>query len=131
MSRASETIEWPTMLVAALIYAGWLALTFWHAALPIPLIVMAGGWLIAWHGSLQHETIHGHPTRWHAVNMAIGAVPLSLWLPYGLYRDSHMAHHRSPTSPIRSKTRSRAMSRRGVGHAISRRRPSRPCSGDC
>jgi len=122
MSRASKTIEWPTMLVAALIYAGWLALTFWHAALPIPLIVMAGGWLIAWHGSLQHETIHGHPTRWHAVNMAIGAVPLSLWLPYGLYRDSHMAHHRSPhiTDPLEDPESRYVVTRRGPRHIAAK-----------
>lgn len=86
-------LEWPTLLVAGLIYAGWLAATVWHARLPGPLLPLVGGWLIAWHGSLQHETIHGHPTRWSAVNRAIGWPPLSLWLPYELYRRSHIAHH--------------------------------------
>jgi fatty acid desaturase len=52
-----------------------------------------GGWLIAWQGSLQHETIHGHPTRWPLLNRAIGFAPLSLWLPYEAYRRSHLAHH--------------------------------------
>ncbi|MFV3597992.1 hypothetical protein ACNJGJ_21065, partial [Mycobacterium tuberculosis] len=63
-------IEWPTMAIVTLIYGGWLALTWWHAALPAPVILIAGGWLVAWHGSLQHETIHGHPTRWRVVNAA-------------------------------------------------------------
>ncbi len=89
-------VEWPTVALAVLIYGGWLALTAFHAALPTPLLVAAGAWLVAWHGSLQHETIHGHPTRSAAVNAAIGAVPLALWLPYAVYRDSHVAHHRSP-----------------------------------
>ncbi|MEH3121343.1 MAG: fatty acid desaturase [Sphingomonas phyllosphaerae] len=96
MNRARRGIEWPTVALAAVIYGGWLALTAFHAALPLPVVVMAGAWLVAWHGSLQHETIHGHPTRSATINAAIGSVPLSLWLPYSLYRDSHIAHHRSP-----------------------------------
>ena len=53
----------------------------------------AGGWLIAWHGSLQHETIHGHPTPWRRCNRALGIIPLSLWLPYARYETLHLAHH--------------------------------------
>ncbi|KIU27662.1 fatty acid desaturase [Sphingomonas melonis] len=115
-------VEWPTVAVAALIYGGWLALTWWHAALPTALIAVAGGWLVAWHGSLQHETIHGHPTRWRAVNAAIGAVPLSLWLPYDLYRDSHVAHHRSPhiTDPLADPESRYVASGRGPRHVAAR-----------
>jgi fatty acid desaturase len=94
-SGASAPNEWPTVLLAIAIYGGWLLLTAFHAALPSPLLMFAGAWLIAWHGSLQHETIHGHPTRSKRINALIGAVPLSLWLPYTVYRDSHEAHHRS------------------------------------
>ncbi len=124
-------VEWPTVAVAALIYSGWLALTWWHAALPTALIAVAGSWLVAWHGSLQHETIHGHPTRWRAVNAAIGAVPLSLWLPYGLYRDSHVAHHRSPhiTDPL-ADPESRYVAS-GAGRAMSRHGCRPRCSVDC
>ena len=96
MSGAPRAVEWPTVALAVVIYGGWLTLTAFHAALPLPVVVVVGAWLVAWHGSLQHETIHGHPTRSAAVNAAIGAVPLALWLPYGIYRDSHIAHHRSP-----------------------------------
>ncbi|PTS72446.1 fatty acid desaturase [Sphingomonas sp. HMWF008] len=94
--------EWPTLLVAGAIYAGWIAATYWHSVIPTPVLAMVGAWLIAWHGSLQHETIHGHPFRSRALNTALGFVPLSLWLPYALYRRSHVAHHRSPalTDPL-------------------------------
>jgi fatty acid desaturase len=94
-------IEWPTLLLAATIYGGWMAVTWWHSALPLWLLVPAGGWLVAWHGSLQHETIHGHPTGYRFVDSLIGAVPLSLWLPYAQYRRTHLAHHatRSVTDP--------------------------------
>ena len=84
------------MLVASAIYGGWIALTIWHASLPVWLLIALGGWLVAWHGSLQHETIHGHPTRLASVNRGIGFVPLSLWLPYDIYHRTHLAHHATP-----------------------------------
>lgn len=95
MAGRRNHIEWPTVAVAGIIYGGWLATTAWHAAIPTPLLVAIGAWLIAWHGSLQHETIHGHPTRIAALNRAFGFMPLALWLPYALYRRSHVAHHGS------------------------------------
>ena len=88
-------LEWPTLVLALVIYAGWLAATWYWRALPLPLLFVAGGWLIAWQSSLQHETIHGHPTRSRRFNEALGWPPLSLWLPYASYRDSHTRHHRT------------------------------------
>lgn len=97
-----RAVEWPTVSLAIAVYGGWLAVTACAAMLPMPLLVLLGGWFLGWHGSLQHETIHGHPTRWRWVNDLIGGMPLSLWLPYGVYRRTHMAHHRSPhpTHPL-------------------------------
>ena len=88
-------IEWPTLLLSVAIYGGWLVLTAWHASLAPWLLAVAGGGIVAWHGSLQHEVIHGHPTGSIHADTAIGAVPLSLWLPYAIYRRSHLAHHRA------------------------------------
>ncbi|TCP35077.1 fatty acid desaturase [Sphingomonas sp. BK235] len=92
---STRATEWPTVALAATIYLGWITLTAAQAWLPTPVVVVAGAWLVAWHGSLQHETIHGHPTRFPRINALIGAVPLSLWLPYAIYHDSHLTHHRS------------------------------------
>ncbi|MGP1394813.1 MAG: fatty acid desaturase [Inquilinaceae bacterium] len=86
--------EAPTWLVIAVVYGGWAAVTWFHAALPLWLLAPAGACLLALHSSLQHETIHGHPTRNASLNAALGAPPLSLWLPYRLYRAAHLAHHR-------------------------------------
>ena len=86
-------VEWPTIALCLTIYGGWLMLTYWHAALPAWLVCPGLVWLVAWHGSLQHEVLHGHPTRSRAVNDAIGFVPLPLWLPYHIYRGSHLRHH--------------------------------------
>lgn len=101
-ARCRPMVEGPTVLVAIAIYGGWLAATFWHAAIPSPLLAMLGGWLVAWQGSLQHETIHGHPFRARVLNAALGFPPLAVWLPYALYRRSHIAHHGSPspTDPL-------------------------------
>jgi fatty acid desaturase len=86
-------IEWPTLTLCCVIYGGWTALTWWHAALP-PWIAFPGlAWLVAWHSSLQHEVLHGHPTRNRRINDALGFVPLALWLPYHIYRVSHLRHH--------------------------------------
>lgn len=98
----ATVVELPTLFLACAIYGSWLGLTFWHAALPLPFLVLLGGLVIAWHGSLQHETIHGHPTGIRWIDAVLGAAPLSLWLPYSLYRRSHLAHHAAPhiTDPL-------------------------------
>ena len=100
--RSRFSIEWPTFFLAAFIYLSWFLLTFFWAAIPIWLLFVLGGWLIAWHGSLQHEVLHGHPTRFRWINDAIGWPPVSLWLPYALYKRSHLKHHHDEwlTDPI-------------------------------
>lgn len=112
----------PTFAVAALVHGGWLALTAWHVVVPWPLLVAGGGWLIAWHGSLQHEVIHGHPTGIRWVDDAIGSVPLSLWLPYRVYRRSHLAHHRSHaiTDPAHDPESRYVATRRTVAARLAR-----------
>jgi fatty acid desaturase len=99
---AWRRVELPTWAVAAAIYLGWLAATWWHAALPWWLLAAVGGYLVAWHGSLQHEVIHGHPTRIRWVNTLLALPPLGLWFPFPTYRDSHLIHHRNQylTCPI-------------------------------
>ena len=85
--------ELPTWGIAVVIYAGWLFLTWWHALLPGWIIVPLGAWFICWHSHLQHEVLHGHPTRIAWLNELIVFPALSLWFPYGVYRDRHLAHH--------------------------------------
>ena len=85
--------EAPTWAVIVAVYGGWGLVTWFHAAIPIWLLVPVGGMLIVWHSSLQHETIHGHPTRRRWLNTTLGWPPLGLWLPYAIYRESHLLHH--------------------------------------
>lgn len=100
--RRPWTREWPTWLVVIAVYGGFVALTWFHGAIPWYLAVPLGALLITWHSSLQHEIIHGHPTGRRRLDTALGAIPLSIWLPYVLYRKSHLRHHRNQhlTCPI-------------------------------
>jgi fatty acid desaturase len=83
-----------TIAVAAAIYGGFGLLTWHFHSLPLWISVPLGAILIAWHGSLQHETIHGHPFASRRLNAFLGGVPLSLFIPYPLYRRTHLWHHR-------------------------------------
>jgi fatty acid desaturase len=87
-------VEWPTIVLAVAIYGGWAALTYWFDAVAWWLALPLAAWLTAWHMSLQHEVLHGHPTKSRRVNGALGFAPLSLWLPYERYRQLHLSHHR-------------------------------------
>src|SRR6478609_6206751 len=100
--RSRLAVEWPTLTLAVFIYAAWSLLTFYWASVPYIVFFLAGGWLLAWHGSLQHEVLHGHPTRSREVNDLIGWLPLALWLPYALYKRAHLKHHNDEwlTDPI-------------------------------
>ncbi|NDL64948.1 fatty acid desaturase [Acerihabitans arboris] len=86
--------ELPTWGLILFIYAGWFATVgYWTALGPwigTPLLI----WFTTWYMSLQHELIHGHPTRLPWLNRLFGLPPLAVWYPYGLYRDSHLRHHR-------------------------------------
>lgn len=92
---ATNRVEWPTVILLVAWYVAIVAVVGWHAVIPwwasVPALALLGGL----HFSLQHEAIHGHPTVWPRVNTALVGVPLALWCPYPLYRDSHLAHHAS------------------------------------
>ncbi|MFK3799288.1 fatty acid desaturase [Pseudomonas sp. NPDC088444] len=91
--RFTGRTEWPTWLLLAGVYGAWPVLLslsprlgVWPTtALLIPLTVL---WM-----SLQHELLHGHPTRRPALNKLLGYAPFAVWYPYTLYRDTHLQHH--------------------------------------
>ncbi len=95
--RQSPAREMPTWILIFTIYGGWLLLTLRWNSLPIWIDAPLGAWLCAWHMSLQHELLHGHPTRSERINGALAWPPLNLWLPYAIYRTQHLLHHRTET----------------------------------
>jgi fatty acid desaturase len=88
-----SAVEVPTLLLALATYAAWLAVTFAYRFWPLIIVAPLGAMLVTLQGSLQHEVVHGHPTRWNRFNRLLAIVPLSLYLPYERYRQSHLAHH--------------------------------------
>ena len=99
---AIAAFEWQTLTLILSTYGAWFALTSTYTDWPwyvvLPLLVA----IVTLHSSLQHEAIHGHPTRNAQINAALVMLPLSPWLPYAIYRSEHLTHHRDErlTDPI-------------------------------
>jgi fatty acid desaturase len=83
-----------TVGVALAVYGGYAALTWFFHDLPVWIAAPLCAIWLTWHGSLQHETIHEHPTPSRRLNMWFAGPPLSLWIPYRIYRVTHLQHHR-------------------------------------
>lgn len=86
-------VEWPTV---GLLFGNYLAWFLLLAGYPFasPLVILLLGICLAMHLSLQHELIHGHPTRSGKLNDLLGSPPIGLIFPYPIYKDSHLQHHR-------------------------------------
>jgi len=91
--RRAYTIDWPTIGLAVGIYGAFLLTTYFYASIPWWLLLPLGAIIVGLHGSLQHEAVHGYPTRWPLANLLIAGWSLWLWMPYGTYRRTHLAHH--------------------------------------
>jgi fatty acid desaturase len=100
--RRRTAVEMPTLVLLLIAYAGWLAMTAAYGRLSLWVIAPVITVLLTLHSSLQHEIIHGHPTRWGSINRLLGIVPLSLWLPFERFRQNHLSHHNDErlTDPI-------------------------------
>lgn len=75
------------------IYLSWGLITYFHQVLPLWVLMPLGAVLIAWHGSFQHEAVHDQFSSKRWLNDLIAYPPLTLWLPYPIYRNTHRAHH--------------------------------------
>lgn len=91
--KTSRT-EWPTLASVALCYSVWFASLFWVAPLYLPLGLLICALAITFHSSLQHEVIHGHPFENQMLSDALVFPALGLFIPYGRFRDLHLAHHK-------------------------------------
>ncbi|MGA2779786.1 MAG: fatty acid desaturase [Steroidobacteraceae bacterium] len=91
--RKTVAVELPSLFLIVFTYSAWFAVTLLYGHWPLWAVASLTAVIVTLHSSLQHEFIHGHPTRWSRVNRLLGIVPLSLWLPYDRYRVTHLAHH--------------------------------------
>ncbi|MEY4874569.1 MAG: hypothetical protein RJB41_1271 [Actinomycetota bacterium] len=87
--------EWRTIAVIVAVYGLTILTVMRHEVLTpwltIPFLSVLG----AWHLSMQHETIHGHPFRRQWINDVIGSIPVTLWIPYFSFKKDHIEHHQS------------------------------------
>jgi fatty acid desaturase len=90
---SGRSVEWPTIAVLAGCYGAWLAATAFYAELGAVLAVAILAPLVTLHSSLQHEALHGHPTRSAALNEALVWPPLGLLFPYRRFKALHLRHH--------------------------------------
>ncbi len=93
-NKTLRAVEWPTVWLALGCYLTWALAIFgvaaWSVAAAMPLTILAA----ALHSSLTHEVIHGHPFRNKTLSAALVWPPLTLFIPFARFRDSHLAHHR-------------------------------------
>ena len=92
-AQPSRGVERLTLFLFVGFYVAWLMVILGHRSLPWPASIAALGLLGGFFMSLQHEALHGHPTRRRAVNTSLAIAPLALWLPYLNYRSLHLVHH--------------------------------------
>ena len=91
--RGLSAVEWPTVGLLIGCYASWGAtgLLIWPSYPLTALVVL--GFVVALQSSLQHEVLHGHPTRNALVNEAFVFLPIGLAWPYRRFRTLHLRHH--------------------------------------
>ncbi|MEP3345712.1 MAG: fatty acid desaturase [Litoreibacter sp.] len=94
MRRPQANIEWPTMILLVTTYVIWGGALFWVSGWSLVVGIILSALAIAQQSSLQHEVLHGHPTRWQWLNETLVCASLNLAIPYGRFRDTHLAHHR-------------------------------------
>ena len=86
-------VEWPTVGLLLTCYGLWFATGYYvYPVLPAAALTTFPV-LIALHLSLQHEALHGHPTRSRRINEWLVGLPLGVFYPYRRYRAIHLKHH--------------------------------------
>ena len=85
---------WVSWVSLAAVWASWLLLTWFSASIPWWLLLPAGAFTMALYGSMQHEALHELMSTRRWLNHVLIFPPLQLWLPYLVYRASHLAHHK-------------------------------------
>jgi fatty acid desaturase len=91
--RSTAGVEWQTLLLALVCWMAFGLLTYFWRELGWLVLVPAGSYILCLIGSLQHEAVHGHPTRSAVVNEALVWLPVGLVFPFRRYKTLHLIHH--------------------------------------
>ena len=90
---SEERVEWQTLSLIILCWLAYGLLTYFWQAVGWIILVPAGGFVLCLYGSLQHEAVHGHPTRSALINELLISLPIGVLFPYRRYRAMHTIHH--------------------------------------
>ncbi len=97
----TRKVEWKTLGLFVACYFLWGVTTWnfvavsatWGSAAAYVMLFAVTAVVTAFHTSLQHEVVHGHPTPWPLVNEALVFPSLIFVYPYRRYRQLHLKHH--------------------------------------
>ena len=88
-----KSCEWLTLGLIMATTAAWtLVISFysdWGGWIVCPLAAL----LVTLQSSLQHEVLHGHPTRNARLNEALIYCSFGLFIPYRRFKTLHLRHH--------------------------------------
>ena len=90
-------VEWPTIAVCFLCYAGFAVATVWAEAMGFLSAAVVLTLSLTLFSSFSHEVLHGHPFRNKHLNEALVFPALAVLIPYERFRDTHLAHHHDPS----------------------------------
>ena len=92
MPRA-DIREWPTLALIMATAAAWILLIGFYSDLGPWVVCPLAAIVVTLQASLQHEVLHGHPTKNPAVNEALVYCSLGMFIPYRRFKSLHLRHH--------------------------------------
>ena len=95
-ARFGDRVEWPTAALIAFVHGSWAMILMCAGALGPLVSALLLAPLVTLHASLQHEILHGHPFPSRRLSELCARLPVGLAIPYGRFRDTHLAHHHDP-----------------------------------
>jgi fatty acid desaturase len=85
--------EWPTLAMIVATSVSWMLLVGFYSELGGWIVLPLAAVLVTMQSSLQHEVLHGHPTRNTTFNTALIYCSFSLFIPYRRFKSLHLRHH--------------------------------------
>ena len=92
-SKPVPKVEPATLALLVACYGALMLTTTVIASTALPVAMVLTVLLVTLHSSLQHEALHGHPTRKKWLNEILVFPAVGLFVPYGRFRDTHLDHH--------------------------------------
>jgi len=94
IAKSRLDIELPTVGLIAGNYLLWVIALLTGETMPITSAILMCLVLVL-QSSIVHELIHGHPTNSNSLNLCLGILPITLWYPIHLFKETHLKHHKN------------------------------------